>query len=249
MRSSILAAEVEQLSKSGARPETRARWLSPRAMLLHLAVFIVVPGCLAAGWWQATRALAGNGLSWFYSVEWPAFAIVAVVAWWHLIHEDPEQYRARRAKPPSPPGAAVMAAGAGTAGKQLTVDRADARLATILAALVGVDSAVGVATVVAVPFSRPTGLAPHGSLGLYLLHAVVGASLVIGGAVLLVRVRQSSRLARLTGWVGATGVALAGLGGLLTVAHPVRLAGMALMLLGAATAAFGYVVPTLERIS
>jgi len=76
------------------------RWTSRRALLLHLAVLVVAPACLAAGWWQATRALSGNGLSWFYSIEWPAFAVLAIVGWWRLIHEDPETYRARKEKPP-----------------------------------------------------------------------------------------------------------------------------------------------------
>jgi len=88
----------------------RKRWFSPRAFLLHFEFGLLVVACLAAGWWQATRALGGNGLSWFYSVEWPAFAVVAVIGWWHLIHEDPEAYRARKERPPeweadSSPGA------------------------------------------------------------------------------------------------------------------------------------------------
>ncbi len=78
----------------------RQRWFSRRALLLHLEVVVIAPGCLVAGWWQATVALAGNALSWVYTVEWPVFAIIAVGAWWHLIHEDPEVYKAR--KHPSP---------------------------------------------------------------------------------------------------------------------------------------------------
>jgi hypothetical protein len=34
-------------------------------------------------------------LSWFYTFEWPAFVAIAAAAWWHLIHEAPEQ-RAER---------------------------------------------------------------------------------------------------------------------------------------------------------
>jgi DNA-binding transcriptional regulator of glucitol operon len=66
------------------------RWLSRRALALHLAVVVWVPGCLAAGWWQVTRALDGNGLSYLYSVEWPVFALVGIWMWWSLIHTDPE---------------------------------------------------------------------------------------------------------------------------------------------------------------
>jgi len=78
----------------------RRRWFSRRAFLLHFEFAVLVSGCLAAGWWQATRALGGNGLSWFYSVEWPAFAVIAIVGWWRLIHEDPAAYKARKQPPP-----------------------------------------------------------------------------------------------------------------------------------------------------
>ena len=72
------------------------RWFSPRALLLHLEFWIIVAGCAVATWWQAHRALAGNGLSWFYTFEWPIFAGIAIAAWWHLIHEDPQERAARR---------------------------------------------------------------------------------------------------------------------------------------------------------
>jgi hypothetical protein len=50
----------------------------------------VVPGCLALCWWQVTRAVAGNELSWAYVFEWPFFAGYAVFMWWRLVHEPPE---------------------------------------------------------------------------------------------------------------------------------------------------------------
>ena len=65
-------------------------------MLLHLAFAVVIAGFAAATWWQARRALGGNGLSWFYTFEWPIFAGIAVAAWWHLIHEDPEDRAERK---------------------------------------------------------------------------------------------------------------------------------------------------------
>ncbi len=74
----------------------RARWFTPRALLAHLAVMIVAPGCLIAGWWQMTVALSGNDLSFVYTVEWPVFAVIAIVMWWQLVHEDPEQLEDRR---------------------------------------------------------------------------------------------------------------------------------------------------------
>jgi len=73
----------------------RARWFSRRAVGLHVAVLLWVPGCLIAGWWQVTRALDGNGLSYLYSVEWPAFALIGIWVWWVQLHTDPETVGAR----------------------------------------------------------------------------------------------------------------------------------------------------------
>jgi hypothetical protein len=96
----LLGDECTRFSALPTLLDVRQRWFSRRALLLHLTVILVAPACLLAAWWQATRALGGNTLSWFYSVEWPVFAVLAVVAWWHLIHEDPEAYRARKQRPP-----------------------------------------------------------------------------------------------------------------------------------------------------
>lgn len=71
-------------------------WLSPRALLLHLALVVVAGGCLLAGWWQLHRALAGNGLSWFYTFEWPIFAGFAGFGWWQLLHDTNEDRLLRR---------------------------------------------------------------------------------------------------------------------------------------------------------
>ena len=64
-------------------------WFSRRAVLLHLTALIVVPGCVALGWWQMQRALSGNGLSWAYTFEWPFFACYGLYMWWRLVHEQP----------------------------------------------------------------------------------------------------------------------------------------------------------------
>jgi DNA-binding transcriptional regulator of glucitol operon len=66
----------------------RERWLSKRAVFLHLAALLIVPGCALGAWWQITRAEDGNGLSYLYSVEWPIFAILGLYFWWMLIHTD-----------------------------------------------------------------------------------------------------------------------------------------------------------------
>lgn len=66
----------------------RQRWFSRRAVLLHVALLAWLPGCLLAFWWQVHRASGGNTLSYLYSVEWPAFALVGAWAWWGLLHTD-----------------------------------------------------------------------------------------------------------------------------------------------------------------
>jgi hypothetical protein len=65
-------------------------------MLLHLGFCLIVAGCAVATWWQARRALGGDGLSWFYTFEWPILAGIAIAAWWHLIHENPQEREARK---------------------------------------------------------------------------------------------------------------------------------------------------------
>lgn len=73
----------------------RSRWLTRRALLATTAIVIWAPGCLIAGWWQATVALSGNDLGYLYAVEWPVFAVLGVVVWWQLVHDDPELVGAR----------------------------------------------------------------------------------------------------------------------------------------------------------
>jgi hypothetical protein len=66
----------------------RERWLSGRAVALHVAVLVVVPGCVIAAWWQVNRAQDGNQLSYLYSVMWPVFGLLGLIFWWMLIHTD-----------------------------------------------------------------------------------------------------------------------------------------------------------------
>jgi DNA-binding transcriptional regulator of glucitol operon len=66
----------------------RERWFSRRAVSLHLAALLFVPGCALAAWWQINRAADGNQLSYLYSVMWPVFGLLGIVFWWLLIHTD-----------------------------------------------------------------------------------------------------------------------------------------------------------------
>jgi hypothetical protein len=68
----------------------RDRWLSKRAVSLHVAVLVFVPACAVAAWWQIQRAADGNQLSYLYSVMWPVFGILGAYFWWMLLHTDYE---------------------------------------------------------------------------------------------------------------------------------------------------------------
>jgi hypothetical protein len=63
--------------------------MSKRAVSLHVALGVFVPGFVALTWWQAARALAGNTLSWVYTFEWPIFAGYALYMWWKLLLDEP----------------------------------------------------------------------------------------------------------------------------------------------------------------
>lgn len=72
------------------------QWITPRSLLLHLAFVVIAGGCLVAAWWQVHRAMAGNTLSYLYSVEWPAFAVVAGIGWWQMFHDTPDDIARRK---------------------------------------------------------------------------------------------------------------------------------------------------------
>jgi hypothetical protein len=123
------------------------------------------------------------------------------------------------------------------------------RLAGALALLVGVEFVLGIVALVLVPTGRPTGWLPNEGKAIYLAHALVGLPLALAAVVYLVTVRESTRIYRLSGWIGCSGVLVAGTGGLLTVAHPVRLVGMAFMFVGPLVAGFGFLLPVFDMLS
>ena len=64
------------------------RYLTRRCIGLHAVTLVLVSSFLLAAWWQYECARGGNGLSWAYTFEWPAFALYAVYMWWKLIHDQ-----------------------------------------------------------------------------------------------------------------------------------------------------------------
>ncbi|MET8309565.1 MULTISPECIES: hypothetical protein [unclassified Micromonospora] len=62
------------------------RWLwTPAWIARHVAMVVLVVGFLGLGWWQISRATAGNSISWGYAVEWPIFAGFVVYVWWREV--------------------------------------------------------------------------------------------------------------------------------------------------------------------
>jgi hypothetical protein len=57
------------------------RLLTPKWVLVHVAVVVLVIVFLRLGWWQVTRAADGNLLSYGYALQWPAFAVFVVFVW------------------------------------------------------------------------------------------------------------------------------------------------------------------------
>jgi hypothetical protein len=64
------------------------RAMTRRDVWLTVCTWVLVPAFLAMCYWQVTRAVGGNSLSWAYVFEWPIFAGYLVHVWWKLIHED-----------------------------------------------------------------------------------------------------------------------------------------------------------------
>ncbi len=62
--------------------------IQPRWLGWHLLMVVSFWGMLWLGDWQFHRALAGNGLSWAYTFEWPLFAGFAVVFWAKTIRDE-----------------------------------------------------------------------------------------------------------------------------------------------------------------
>ena len=64
-----------------------SRYFTRRCIYLHVVTLLLVSSFILAAWWQYECAVGGNGLSWAYVFEWPAFAIYAIYMWWRLIND------------------------------------------------------------------------------------------------------------------------------------------------------------------
>jgi DNA-binding transcriptional regulator of glucitol operon len=96
------------------------RWVA-----IHGAVLLAIPGLLALGWWQYTRAGEGNARSIGYAFEWPTFALIIIVMWIKAMRDEVRGGSAigtRAALVPLPPGAAERAL---TSAEIIAADEAD----------------------------------------------------------------------------------------------------------------------------
>jgi hypothetical protein len=181
---------------------------------------------------------------------------IALVTYNLLVHVAPVRTR----RDGSTRGGAAGEANTAISGDQSAAPRRDESgvrrsrqlirtLCITMAIVVGVELALGLATLVVVPIGRPDGLIPtHGRL-VYIAHAGVGTFLIVGATVLVITGRQASRVVRIGVVMGAVGILLGACGGVLAIYHPARLAGLVLMFLGTLIAGIGYLGPVMEGLA
>ena len=94
--------------------------LTPRWVLVHLAVVVLVVAFLVLGWWQFGRAASGNLLSFGYAIQWPAFAAFVVYVWIkEMRRADAPSGRPDADRPVPPPPVRTAGGGQPPAGRRL----------------------------------------------------------------------------------------------------------------------------------
>lgn len=76
--------------------------LTPRWLVRHAVVLLLLAAFAGLAWWQAIRAGQGNLRSYAYAVEWPIFAVFVVYVWWKTVQDElhPERTKPRPTKEP-----------------------------------------------------------------------------------------------------------------------------------------------------
>ena len=108
---------------------------------------------------------------------------------------------------------------------------------------IGVEFALGVASLVLLPLRRSDQWLPPQSRGVYVAHAALGGLLGIGALAIFIAAHHGSRFVRLGSQIGLFGLVLGAGGGMLSVSHSWRTSGIGLMFAGALFAFFGYIIP------
>ncbi|MFF5181471.1 hypothetical protein ACFY2Q_25865 [Micromonospora sp. NPDC000316] len=100
------------------------RWLwTPAWIARHVAMVVLVVSFLGLGWWQISRATAGNSISWGYAVEWPVFAGFVVYVWWREVRLARRSAEAAAEPPADTAEPSPDAAEASTSGSRPGVRR------------------------------------------------------------------------------------------------------------------------------
>jgi hypothetical protein len=64
--------------------------ITPKQKLwLQITIFVAIPFCLWAGWFEFGRAQSGNWRAWVYTFEWPFFAFLAIYLYRRLTNGKP----------------------------------------------------------------------------------------------------------------------------------------------------------------
>jgi hypothetical protein len=85
------APETGTPDEGAPRAATGRVWrflIEPRWLGWLLFVVLACWGMLWLGDWQFHRAMAGNGLSWAYTFEWPLFAGFGIVFWARTVRDE-----------------------------------------------------------------------------------------------------------------------------------------------------------------
>lgn len=85
-------------SRTSPDEPSGARLRGAEALRLHLTLAFGLVLCAVAFWFELTRALGGNALSWAYVFEWPLLAVFAVYMWSQLLHPGREKKHRKREK-------------------------------------------------------------------------------------------------------------------------------------------------------
>jgi DNA-binding transcriptional regulator of glucitol operon len=78
------------------------RFLTLSWVARHVLLVVLVTAFLGLGWWQISRAQAGNMLSYGYAVEWPVFAAFVVFVYVKEVRAELRRDRPELEPAPAP---------------------------------------------------------------------------------------------------------------------------------------------------
>ena len=79
-------SDTEKVPDEGSAGVVTSRLTGASAAKAHLTLVIGLGLCVAAFWFELSRAEGGNELSWAYVFEWPLLGIFVIYMWWKILH-------------------------------------------------------------------------------------------------------------------------------------------------------------------